>query len=85
AAGVLFGSGGFGGLLGGSLLTGKANHHFEADLGAIVGKNDGSGGNDVFVQGIAEIGYRFQRPRPGFLFKAKAGVTGIGIALGYAF
>lgn len=85
ASGVLFGSGGFGGLIGGSLLTGPANHHFEADLGLIVGKNDGSGGNDVFFQPMAEIGYRYQKPEGGFLFKAKSGITGIGIALGYAF
>lgn len=85
AAGVLFGSGGFGGLLGASLLTGQANHHFEADLGLIVGKNDGSGGNDVFFQPMAEAGYRYQKPQGGFLFKAKGGVTGFGIGLGYAF
>lgn len=85
ASGVLFGSGGFGGLVGGSLLTGPNNHHFEADLGLIVGKNDGSGGNDVFFQPMLEAGYRYQRPQGGFLFKAKGGITGFGIALGYAF
>jgi len=84
-SGVLFGSGGFGGLLGGSLLTGQLNHHFEADLGVLVGKNDGSGSNTTFAQPIAEVAYRFQKPGGGFLFKAKAGVTGLGIALGYAF
>ncbi|MEL6250924.1 MAG: hypothetical protein AAFR87_02835 [Bacteroidota bacterium] len=85
ASGVLFGSGGLGGLVGGSLLTGSGNHHFEVDLGVIVGKNDGSGSNDVFVQGVGEVGYRFQKPGGGFLFKLKAGITGIGGALGYAF
>ena len=85
ASGVLFGSGGIGGLFGGSLLTGSGNHHFEADLGVIVGKNDGSGSNDVFAQAVGELGYRFQKPGGGFLFKIKAGITGIGGALGFAF
>ena len=40
---------------------------------------------NLFFLPVFDIGYRFERPEGGLLFKAKAGVMGIGIGLGYTF
>lgn len=73
--------GGFGGLLGGTMLTGKRNSHFETNVGLFVGSEVG----DVFAAPLIEIGYRYQKPTGGFLFKAKLGNLGLGFGIGYAF
>lgn len=73
--------GGFGGLLGGTMLTGQKNSHFEANLGLFVGSETG----ETFTTPLVEIGYRYQKPQGGFLFKAKVGNLGLGFGFGYAF
>ena len=82
-AGIVFGDGGPGGLAAATMLTGKSNNHFELSGGAFVGKDSGS--NDTFAYPLLDIGYRYQKPAGGFIFKAKIGILGTGIALGYAF
>jgi len=73
--------GGFGGLIGGTMLTGKRKDHLEANIGLFVGSEVGT----VFTTPLIEIGYRYQKPTGGFLFKAKLGNLGLGFGIGYAF
>jgi hypothetical protein len=82
-AGVIFGSSGPGGLGALTILTGKGNNHFEVNGGAFIG-ND-SYYSDSFVFPLLDLGYRYQKPAGGFIFRAKAGFLGIGLGLGYAF
>lgn len=87
-----------GGNLGLTMLTGKGDHHFELNgavfLGSFKYKDDelgilncaDDGVNLGFrAQPLVDLGYRFQRPGEGFIFRAKIGFTGLGIAVGYAF
>lgn len=67
-------------LLGLTMLTGKANNHFELDLGTYIGNYNGSN-----VYPIIDIGYRYQKRKSGINFKAKVGTLGLGIGLGYNF
>jgi hypothetical protein len=90
----------------GSYLFGEGNSHFEAGLGmllatASVDEIDPGGGEDPFVGGdggstvfgTGVLGYRYQRPGGGFVFRA--GLTPIfttsdfvpwfGVSFGYAF
>lgn len=83
AAGVIFGDSGPGGLAAITMLTGKGNNHFEINGGAFFGKDDYY--NELFVLPLIDLGYRFQKPEGGFIFRAKAGVLGAGIGLGFAF
>lgn len=80
-AGVVFGEGGPGGLGAITMLTGKKNGHFELNAGAFIGKNSG----DSFIYPLLDVGYRYQKPEGGFIFRAKVGILGLGIGLGYAF
>ena len=82
--------GGFGGIVLGpigpiglaaiTMLTGKTNNHFELNGGVFIGKDNG-----MFYLPILDLGYRYQKPDGGFLFKAKVGIFSIGLGLGYAF
>ena len=82
--------GGFGGIVLGpigpiglaaiTMLTGKTNNHFELNGGVFIGKDNG-----MFYLPILDLGYRYQKPDGGFLFKAKVGFFSIGLGLGYAF
>ena len=72
-----------GGKLGITMFTGKEAHHIEMELGIFVGwntQNDGS----AFTWPVAGLGYRYQPPTSGLLFKAFANVSGVGVGLGYA-
>ena len=60
-----------------TLLTGEGNHHFEAGGGVFHI-------DDIIVPFI-DLGYRFQKPEGGFIFRGKAGILGIGLGIGYAF
>ncbi len=80
-AGTVLGDGGPGGLAAITMLTGKKNSHFELNGGTFIG----SGSDGTFVYPLLDIGYRYQQPDGGFIFKAKLGILGIGIGLGYAF
>lgn len=83
ASGVLMALGGPGALGGITMLTGKGNKHFEINGGAFIGKDIEQ--DEVFVLPLIDFGYRFQKPEGGFIFRAKAGLLGVGIGLGYAF
>ena len=80
-AGTLLDDGGPGGLAAITMLTGKKNSHFELNAGTFIG----SGSDGTFVYPLLDIGYRYQQPDGGFIFKAKVGILGIGIGLGFAF
>ena len=84
---IFYGNAGFGGLAGVTMFTGQGNHHFEASAGAFVGNETGAGlGNQgLFALPLLDVGYRFQKPQKSFVFRAKLGVLGLGIGLGYAF
>lgn len=80
--GVFFGSTGWGGLSTLTLLTGSGNHHFETVGGLFLGDDEFDG---LFGLAIFDLGYRYQKPEGGFIFRGKIGVVGIGISLGYSF
>lgn len=83
---VLFGPTGLGGLGALTMLTGKDKHHFEVSGGAFLGDDNGAGTHDgFFALPLLDLGYRFQEPGKGFMVRAKAGILGIGVGLGYAF
>ena len=71
---------GWGGLGAITMLTGKYNNHFELNAGAFIG-NEGY----TFIYPIFNVGYRFQKPDGGFIFRANAGIVSLGLSLGYAF
>ncbi|MFZ9029409.1 MAG: hypothetical protein ACO2Z9_10370 [Crocinitomicaceae bacterium] len=81
--GVLIATGGPGGLAAITMLTGKNNNHFELNGGIFIGHDEYY--NDTFYLPILDLGYRYQKPAGGFLFKAKIGILGLGFGLGYAF
>lgn len=64
-----------------TFLFGKNNNHFEGTLGAFVGSDNGN----LFGWPIALVGYRYQKPTGGFIFRANIGTLGLGIGLGHAF
>jgi hypothetical protein len=79
--GFLFAGGGFGALGAVTMLTGNKNSHFELNTGLFSGKEDG----DAITLPIIDVGYRYQKPEGGFVFKAKVGILGVGFGVGYAF
>ena len=81
-AGLSMGDGGGGVLGAATMLTGKGNSHMEFNLGIFSGKDN----NDPFILPLLDVGYRYQKPEGGLIFKVKAGILGIfSIGLGYAF
>lgn len=85
-AGVFYGPAGYGGLGGVTMLTGKKNHHLEVSGGVFMGSDSGMGMEDgFFALPLLDVGYRFQKPEKGFVFRVKVGALGAGFGLGYAF
>ena len=83
---VFYGPVGIGGLGALTMLTGKNKHHFEVSGGIFLGNDNGSGmGDGIFALPLLDLGYRYQKPGKGFIFRAKAGILGVGVGLGYAF
>ena len=84
-----------GGLIALTLLTGPGNHHFEASLGTyILSESNTTPGTGIFFSGeskintfvpLVNLGYRYQKPEGGFIFKVHAGVLGLGLGIGIAF
>ena len=65
-------------------LTGKSNSHVEASLGLTVLLE--SGYRDTYVSPYLGVGYRYQKPGGGFIFRTGIGVPEtIYLGLGYAF
>lgn len=81
---ILAGWGGLGAI---TILTGKKNNHFELNTGALIGLHEDIIGeyNDIFIFPLFNIGYRYQKPRGGFIFRLNAGIYSFGLSLGYAF
>lgn len=83
------GYGGTGALLGLSVVKGTGKNHFEFSTGVFMGSDDTGGGDGTasnsFLIPIIDVGYRYHKSDGGWLFKAKAGISGIGVGLGYAF
>ena len=71
---------GLGGLAAITMLTGKGNGHFEFSAGGFIG-----GGYETFINLVLNVGYRYQKPNRGFIFRTFAGPVAIGIGAGYAF
>lgn len=83
---VFYGPVGLGGLGALTMLTGIDKHHFEVSGGIFLGNDNGAGmGNGFFALPLLDLGYRFQKPGKSFIFRAKAGILGVGVGLGYAF
>ena len=76
---VTFGPGGLAAI---TMLTGKGNNHFEVNAGTFIVSDYY---NDIVAYPLVDVGYRYQKPGGGFVFKAKIGLLGLGIGLGYAF
>ena len=81
-----FGWGGLGAI---TMLTGKKNNHFELNAGGFLGI-DGEGflgivDGEAFIFPIFNVGYRYQKPEGGFIFRANAGIISLGLSFGYAF
>ncbi len=72
-----------GALLGVTMLTGRGNHHFEVNGDIFLGTIKEN--EDPRLGPLVNIGYRFQKPEGGIIFRTKIGLTGAGIGLGYAF
>jgi hypothetical protein len=82
-AGMIWNYAGFGGLGAVTMLTGKKNSHFELNAGIFSGKDIDN--SNSFTYPLLDVGYRYQKPDGGFVFKAKLGILGVGFGLGYAF
>ncbi len=66
------------------MLTGRKNHHFEAALGPEFWIDENEYGPPLVP--FAQVGYRFQKPAGGFLFRTHIGITsGLGVGVGYSF
>jgi hypothetical protein len=74
-----------------TLLIGKGKHHFEISGGSHFkiweDSNDEGGifscdGDLNTIVPLVEIGYRYQKPEGGFLFRAHIGTSGVAIGLG---
>ena len=76
-------SSGPGGLAAMTMLTGKGNNHFELNAGTFIVSDADEDNSGVYP--LLDAGYRYQKPSGGFVFKAKIGILGVGIGLGYAF
>jgi len=85
-----------GGILGFTMLAGKDDHHFEAHVGTYLGsfKNKDREGilnspcrekSGSRVIPLIDLGYRYQKPGSGFIFRARVGTYGVGIGFGAAF
>ncbi len=82
-AGIINDMGGPGGLGALTMLTGKDVHHFELNGGAFAGYDIIQ--KEIFILPLLDVGYRYQRPSGGFIFRTKLGLLGAGLSLGYAF
>lgn len=80
---IFYGTEGWGPLGGFTMLFGRGNNHLETAIGI----NYILAGPDIDANLIPMIdaGYRYQKPEGGLIFRAKAGIMGLGFGFGYAF
>ena len=86
---------GWGGLGAITMLISKKNKHLEVNAGAFLGVDTYYNHNsrlgaigeraDPFIFPILNIGYRYQKPHGGFIFRLNQGAESLGISFGYAF
>lgn len=82
-------------ILGLSAVNGSGNHHFELATGIyLLSDNKQAVSNEPLFSceprtknhmAFVDLGYRYQKPEGGIIFRAKVGLLGIGLGLGYAF
>ena len=66
--------------------VGKGKSHVEAVAGVNVRwKEIGYEGLSLAYWPVLELGYRYQRPQGGFVWRAHVGTTGLGLGAGWAF
>ena len=93
--GLFDSSEGWGGLGAITMLISKKNKHLEVNAGAFLGVDTYYNHNsrlgaigeraDPFIFPILNIGYRYQKPNSGFIFRANVGFLSIGASFGYTF
>ncbi len=71
-------------------LSGVKNNHFELDVGGRLSYMKGTLNkyvfpNDYMVSLVFNLGYRYQQPTGGIIFKALVGIDGVTLGVGYAF
>ena len=66
-------------------LGGVNSHHYEISFGARFNIFVLNSKSPIALAPIINIGYRYQKPEGGILFKTYLGLGGIGLALGYSF
>ena len=84
--------GGYGPLVGATLLSGRQAHHLEASLGLQIHVlQEGGRGlryyeqEDGLLWPVTEIGYRYQRPEGGLILRVHTVYFGLGAGVGWAF
>ena len=77
---ILFGPSGLAAI---TVLTGKRHNHFERKAGIFIVVYSDENNSGVIPR--LDVGYHYQKPNGGFVFKTKIGILGLGIGLGYAF
>jgi len=69
-----------------SVITGKGDNHMEFSFGMLPTLNIiNSNIFTVFVVPIVDLGYRYQKPTGGFIFRAYIANIGIGMSFGQSF
>lgn len=67
-------------------LWGKGKGHFELTGGLALGVwRDHGNPKNPGVFPLVDVGYRYESPRSGFIFRVKIGTGGLGIGLGIGF
>ncbi len=67
-------------------LLGKRNHQLLLDMGLFISVWElGYGLSPGIPYPLVNLGYRYQRPQGGFVWRAHVGTTGLGLGAGWAF
>lgn len=67
------------------IVTGAKNNHFEINAGIAPYLNSKYVNYPGYNWPIANIGYRYQKPENGFIFRIFLGSEGLGVGFGYGF
>lgn len=84
AVGIFYDAAGPAIKMGGTFLTGQHNKHFEVNLGTYIINDIWGYGEGLKVWPVITLGYRYQKPDGGLVFKAFLGSASAGIAIGFA-
>lgn len=72
------------GLVGFSMIWGKKNHHFVTSFGVIAGHSFGLAA-EGFGFPLLEMGWRYQPPEGGRIWKISVGTNGLALGIGQTF